>query len=171
MLLTTIIATKALTFPTPPTSPTTQTLLFDSSIGRVTLTHAPKQTRLLTIATLPTNLALDDATVEGVLNATEELLDDNQHFKTLWRLENCPVPSKQVLFRCMKWAIANKASLDASNTRMAIVLPERRPVILGLVDTVLKLFGPKCPVFATSNATAALEFVELESKNETLLKG
>lgn len=135
-------------------------VLFESAIARVTLTTSSNRTRSLCIESLGDgSLGIDEFTVSGVLNATETLLEDGVPFKTMWKLKTCPVPSPSIVFRCLRWALMNKRRLDASNRRMAIVLPHRPPILL-VVNQVLRAFGPKCPVHATSDEREAEQFLD-----------
>ena len=140
--------------------PRMETLL-DTLSARVTLRQqTANATARFTIEAVNGSLPIDDATVEGVFDATEEVLGAGAEFKTLWNLQNCPVPSSRIVLRSLRWAMAHKRDLDRLNVCMAVVLPTKRPVILSVVNNVLRAFGPRCPVRATADLQDAIEFLD-----------
>ena len=137
-------------------------VLFESTIARATLT--PRHTggvfsNQFFIEALGNSQPLDDETVDGVLNATVELLDQNVRFATTWDLKNCAIPSARLVFRVTRWALFQKRRLERANTRLAVVLPSSRQTLLAVVNTVLQTFGPKCPVLVTGDADDAARFM------------
>lgn len=143
--------------PLPAKKPHVETL-FENAVVKVSLTTDKR----LSIETLDGCFAIDDESVAGVMNATKKLLDEGDSFSTMWDLRNCPVPSPSCVLNCLQFAIANKSRLDASNKKMAIVLPATRPIILVVVKNVLSAFAPTCPVCATTDSRDAAAFLERE---------
>ena len=149
---------------TPPTRivrfPHSKTL-FDSLSARVSIfQRSENDVQLFTIEAANGSLPIDDATIEGVLNATECMLKDGRTFKTLWNLQNCPVPTPSIVYRCLTWAIGHKRDLHMLNIAIGIVLPVNRPVIMTVVNSVLRAFGPRCPIRATTSLEDAEAFLE-----------
>jgi hypothetical protein len=134
-------------------------IMFESAVVKVSLTQQ-SELSFFCIEAVDGCFAIDDVSVDGVLKATETLLDRGEPFATLWDLRLCPVPSSACIFSVLKWAISNKARLDTANKRMAVVLPSTRPVILAVVRNVLNAFGPTCPMRATFDSTSAMSFLE-----------
>ena len=140
--------------------PHTQTL-FDSMVANVHVSQRSEaDVQLFTIEAKTGTLPIDSDTITGVFNATEDMINKGQTFKTLWNLRQCPVPSPSVVYQCLHWAIKKKRALDNLNVGMGIVLPANRPVILTIVNSVLRAFGPRCPVRATAQLEDAQAFLE-----------
>ena len=133
-------------------------IMFESAVVKVSLTQQ-RELPIFCVEAVGGCFAIDEVSVEGVLEATETLLDRGEPFVTLWDLKLCPIPTGACVFKCLKWAISNKARLDAANKKMAVILPPTRLVILAVVRNVLTAFGPTCPVRATSDSTSAISFL------------
>lgn len=134
--------------------------LFRNVIVNVSLAQASAESaRIFTIEAVNGTMAIDDETIDGVLSATNSMLDDEVEFKTLWDLRKCPIPTPNVVFRCLRWAMSRKRDLDTYNAAMAVVLPATRPTILQVVNSVLHVFAPRCPVRATADLENAREFL------------
>lgn len=134
--------------------------LFDSLSAKVSIFQRSEcDVQLFTIEATNGSLPIDEDTIKGVLNATEGLFEDGRAFKTLWNLQNCPVPSPAIVYRCLAWAIGHKRDLDRLNVAMGIVLPVNRPVIMTVVNSVLRAFGPRCPIRATASLEDAEAFL------------
>ena len=135
--------------------------LFDSLSARVSIfQRSEDDVQLFTIEATNGSLPIDEDTIKGVFNATEDMFEDGRTFKTLWNLQNCPVPTPSVVYRCLTWAIGHKRDLDRLNIAMGIVLPVNRPVILTVVNSVLRTFGPRCPIRATASLEDAEAFLD-----------
>lgn len=136
--------------------------LFDSMSAKVSIfQRSSNDVQLFTIEAINGSLPIDDETIKGVFKATEDLFEYGSLFKTLWNLKNCPVPTPSIVYRCLTWAIGHKRDLDRLNIQMGIVLPVDRPVILNVVNAVLRAFGPRCPIRATSSLEDAEAFLEV----------
>lgn len=134
--------------------------LFDSLSAKVSIfQRSEDDVQLFTIEAVNGSLPIDDDAIEGVFNATEEMFEDGRTFKTLWNLQNCPVPTPSIVYRCLTWAIGHKRDLDRLNVAMGIVLPLNRPVIMTVVSGVLRAFGPRCPIRATASLDDAKAFL------------
>jgi hypothetical protein len=135
--------------------------LFESAIVRVTVENKKTMPiRMLSICAIDGSLSIDTDSVDGTIKATETLMNDGEPFCTVWNLQLCPVPHVSIIFKCLRWAMSNKCRLDTYNKRMAVVLPENRPVILEVVNGVVSAFQPQCPVRATSSLVDAVSFLE-----------
>lgn len=104
-------------------------------------------------------MCVSDEDVAAVLAATENLMDQNLDFQTLWDLRACPVPSVAVVARCVRWALKHKPRLDRLNRRLAVVVPAGR-ALAALVATVLATFGPTCEVHVSCSQTEAHRFMK-----------
>jgi hypothetical protein len=136
--------------------------LYASSCARVTLSGD----RLLHIAAQEGAVGVSDEDVAAVLAATENLMDQNLEFQTLWDLRACPVPSVAVVARCVRWALKHKPPLDRLNRRLAVVVPAGR-ALAALVATVLTTFGPACEVHVSCSQVEAQRFMKRPfSRNE-----
>lgn len=89
------------------------------------------------------NAPIDSVSVDRVLEITETLLGEKRPFSTTWDVRDCQIPSTQLTWTCIRWALAHKSALDEYNTNLVIKCPSSR--LLGVVKLVLRVFGPKCP--------------------------
>ena len=132
--------------------------LHASSAARVTLTEgvegALPHLRLVALA----DEAVDSVTIGEILELTDTLLDQGDHFKSTWDLRVCRVPGMAVVARCIRWALSRKQKLDACNQRMAICMPDK-PALLAVVKLVLKVFGPVCPVLVSKDESECETFM------------
>jgi len=149
------------------TSPTTRVqaerveTLLDSPSARVSLLkNASQSVSLFTIEAKGGSAPIDASTIDSVFEITETVIADGTRFKTMWNLQNVPVPPPFVVYKCMRWALTHKRELDRLNVCMAVVLPSNRSVILSVVDSVLRAFGPRCPVRVTSRLDDATAFLD-----------
>ena len=136
---------------------TTTHTLFHSAC--VLMAMAPD--RHVTIRAL--DATLTDDTVDAMLARTEALLREAAPFRTTWDLRRCRAPSSGQVWRCLRWALRNRATLDAHNTRLAIVYDAQRasaPLLLSSVRLVLRAFGPSCPTYLGPDEAAARGFME-----------
>jgi len=106
---------------------------------------------------------IDGATVDGVLRATESMLERETKFATLWELSVCPVPSTSCVFHCLRWAMSNKRNLDTFNMRMAIMLPSSSSTFTTILKNVLIAFGPKCSIRTTADLDDAMSFLRVRA--------
>jgi hypothetical protein len=117
----------------------------------------------LLIQSVPDSGPITLQDISSVTNETEKLLNAKLQFKTTWDLRHCPVPTASVVLKCMAWAIAHKRQLDAQNTRTAIILNPNSKSVLAVVNTVLRMFGPRCPVRVTNDQRDADHFMTNQS--------
>jgi len=146
-------------------------VLFESPRVRMTMqTHKPasdEEVNHVCIEALDETASIDDITVEGVLNCTIALLDSKTEFQTLWDIRKCTIPNVGLVCRLVRWAIAEKGRLDQHNKRLCIVLPTSRGPLPSVVKIVLRAFGPKCPVFVTTDLPSANEFMKTATPSES----
>lgn len=126
---------------------------FDGPAATVSYTE-----RTLRIVAKEGSVDVDNETVSAALSVTSTILDNKDSFHCLWDLRHCPVPSARTVLHVTRWALRNRSKLLTFNTRLAIVLPSRRPIIT-LVRAVLSTFGPACPTLVSDSRTAADEFL------------
>ena len=132
--------------------------LHASPAVRVTITEGGLSTPHLKLVALA-DVAIDVEVIKEILDLTDGLLDKGEHFQSTWDLRACRVPGMSVIGRCVKWALSRKQKLDALNQRMAVCMPDK-PALLAVVRTVLKVFGPVCPVLVSKDATECETFME-----------
>lgn len=104
---------------------------------------------------------IDDHTVDELLKKTEDLLNGSTSFKTTWDLRECQTPSVGQAARCLRWAIANKSHLDRKNQRLAILHKETAGILHKVISTVLKTFGPTCPMWMGASDQEAEAFMRV----------
>jgi hypothetical protein len=105
------------------------------------------------------NAPIDDDTIEALLKKTEELLDGTASFKTTWDLRECQSPSVGQAARCLRWALANKNRLNDKNQRLAIVHRETSTMLQKVITSVLRRFGPSCPMWLGASPQEADAFM------------
>jgi hypothetical protein len=138
----------------PDPAPTSEVVLFESVVVRMSKTGDHLCIKAINEGRNP----IDDTSVAAVLDASERLLSEAQSFKTTWDLIECPVPSPAIVVRCSRWAFKHKRNLDRLNTRLAVVI-STNTAILKIVQTVLSVFGPKCPTKVTACREEARTFM------------
>lgn len=134
-------------------------VLFQSACVLVTLTPS---NRHLNIQALSSG-TVDETSVEKLFEITEDLMKPGEDsFMTTWNLKNCQTPSRQIIFKCIKWALQHKTDLNSKNKRLAIVSGSNP--VNAVVKLVLKAFGPSCPIFVGTNEESAFRFMEGDVK-------
>tara|TARA_B100001079_G_C16385573_1_gene504223 strand:+ start:911 stop:1342 length:432 start_codon:yes stop_codon:yes gene_type:complete len=136
-------------------------VLYESSAVSVTLESTPGDTPHLRLTALQ-KVALAPADVERVLAVSSELLDSKSRFKSSWDLRNAVVPKPSVAWACIKWALANRKRLDASNERMSICMPPGQHALTAVVKLVLSTCAPTNPYFCSESCEECEAFMRLE---------
>jgi hypothetical protein len=129
------------------------TVSYDGAVARVRFDN-----KRLEICALESGLAIDSATVDRILEESDERLAKGETFQALWDLRFCPVPDARTVVRCVRWALINRTKLLKLNSALAVVIPTR-PAITALCTHVLAFFGPTCPVLVSHSRADAIEFL------------
>ena len=139
-------------------------VLFQSACVLVTFSSPDRHLTIQALSTGP----VDDASVDKLFELTEGLLQPTeQPFMTTWNLKNCRTPSRQIVFKCIKWALQHKNDLNTKNKRLAIV--SGSSTVNNVVKFVLKVFGPSCPTFVGSNEESAFGFMQVSESRASVL--
>ena len=132
--------------------------LHSSRAARVTLSQGDAGLPHLRLVALADE-TIDSETIGQILDLTDELLGMGDQFKSTWDLRVCRVPGMRVVVRCVKWALSRKDKLDKLNQRMAVCMPDK-PALLSIVQLVLRVFGPACPVLVSRDETECNTFMQ-----------
>lgn len=136
-------------------------VLHESPAVRVTLQSAPGQTPHLRL-TAREKVALTQSDVKRVLEVSGELLDGGSSFKSSWDLRNAAVPDAKVAWACIRWAVANRKRLDASNKRMSICMPAGHPALVAVVKLVFSVCAPTNPHLCSESCEECEAFMRLD---------
>ena len=133
----------------------TSNILFQSACVLVTFSQPNRHLTIQALSSGP----VDETSVDKLFEITEDLMQNgNEPFMTTWNLKNCRTPSRQIVFKCLQWALNHKSDLNSKNKRLAIV--SGSSPVNAIVKLVLKAFGPSCPTFVGTNEESAFRFME-----------
>jgi len=107
---------------------------------------------VLLLEALP--VRIDSESVRQVFAYVDTLL--SRPFQTFWDLRQCRTPSKSVVFTCLRWSLSRRAALNRWNTKLCVLLDDR---LVTVVNMVLRVFGPSCPVLVTCDESACVAFM------------
>jgi hypothetical protein len=136
-------------------------VLYESAAVSVTLESAPGRTPHLRLTAMQ-KVALTQSDVDNVLGVSGELLDGGSSFKSSWDLRNAAVPDVKVAWACIRWALANRKRLDASNKRMSICMPAGKPALVAVVKLVFSVCAPTNPHLCSESCEECEAFMRLE---------
>ena len=99
---------------------------------------------------------ITEAAVNALIDVSQQVIDRNEEYVVLWDLRASCKPSSGPIFRCLRWAAANKSRLDAQLKCLTICLSSS--LMRGVVDLVLRMARPPMPRLVCATPEEAWAF-------------
>lgn len=96
--------------------------------------------------------------IDGLIESTNGLLDENKAYKVLWDLRQSETPSLQDTARLVSWGASKKRELSALTVKMGVIVPDGP--VANIAGSVITAFSGGVPTMVSSNVDKVKAYVK-----------